>query len=101
TVAIFKDLASKNQLGVRVYAMIRGLNNLKQFGPPQPGGPDSFLIVRSLKLSIDGALGSRGAKLLEPYVDDPGNTGLWVTDPAVVREAALYGIENGFQVNVH
>lgn len=101
TIAILKDLAAKGQLGVRVYAMIRGLNNLKRFGPPQPGGPESFLSVRSLKLSIDGALGSRGAKLLEPYVDDAGNTGLWVTDPAVVREAALYGIENGFQVNVH
>ena len=74
---------------------------MRKFGPPEPGGPDSFLSVRSVKLVIDGALGSRGAKLLEPYVDDPGNTGLWVTDPAVVREAARYGIEHGFQVNVH
>ena len=86
---------------VGMTAMIRGLDSLKRFGAPQPGGPDSFLTVRSLKLSIDGALGSRGAKLIEPYIDDPGNTGLWVTDPAVVREAALYGIQNGFQVNVH
>jgi predicted amidohydrolase YtcJ len=101
TVAIYRDLAAKNQLGLRLYVMIRGLDNLKRFGPPQPAGPDSFLAIRALKLSIDGALGSRGAKLLEPYVDDPGNTGLWVTDPAIVREAALYGIENGFQVNVH
>ncbi len=101
TIAIYKELAAKNQLGLRLYAMIAGLDNLKKFGPPQPGGPDSFLSIRSAKLVIDGALGSRGAKLLEPYVDDPGNTGLWVTDPAVVREAALYGIEHGFQVNVH
>jgi predicted amidohydrolase YtcJ len=101
TIALYQELAAKNQLGLRLYAMIRGLNNLRAFGPPQPGGPDSFLSVRSLKLSIDGALGSRGARLLEPYVDDPGNSGLWVTDPAVVREAALYGIEHGFQVNVH
>ena len=101
TIALYKELAAKNQLGLRLYAMIRGLDNLKRFGPPQPGGPDSFLAVRSLKLSIDGALGSRGAKLLEPYVDDPGNTGLWVTEPAIVREAALYGVQNGFQVNVH
>jgi predicted amidohydrolase YtcJ len=81
--------------------MIRGLENLKRFGAPQLGGPDGFLTLRALKLSIDGALGSRGARLLEPYVDDPGNKGLWVTDPAVVREAALFGIRNGFQVNVH
>jgi predicted amidohydrolase YtcJ len=101
TIALYKDLAAKNQLGVRLHAMIRGLANLKKFGPPQPRTKDGFLAVRALKLSIDGALGSRGAKLLEPYVDDPGHTGLWVTDPAVVREAALYGIQNGFQVNVH
>ena len=101
TVRLYQELATKHQLGLRLYAMIRGLDNLKRFGAPQPGGPDSFLSVRSLKLSIDGALGSRGAKLLEPYLDDPGNTGLWVTDPAVIREAALYGVRNGFQVNVH
>jgi len=101
TIALYKELAAKNQLGLRLYAMIAGLENVKKFGPPEPGGPDSFLSIRSAKLVIDGALGSRGAKLLEPYVDDPGNTGLWVTDPAVVREAALYGIEHGFQVNVH
>lgn len=101
TIALYQDLAAKNQLGLRLYPMIRSLGNLKKFGAPQPGGPDSFLSIRSIKLSIDGALGSRGAKLLEPYVDDPGNTGLWVTDPAIVREAALYGIEHGFQVNVH
>lgn len=101
TIALYQELAAKNQLGLRLYAMIAGLQNMKKFGPPQPGGPDSFLSIRSAKLVIDGALGSRGAKLLEPYVDDPGNTGLWVTDPAVVREAALFGIEHGFQVNVH
>jgi len=101
TIALYQELAAKNQLGLRLYAMIRGLDNLKKFGAPQPGGPDSFLSIRSLKLSIDGALGSRGARLLEPYVDDPGNTGLWVTDPKIVREAALYGVEHGFQVNVH
>ncbi|MEO5762865.1 MAG: amidohydrolase, partial [Vicinamibacteria bacterium] len=101
TIGLYKDLAAKNQLGLRLYPMIRGLDNVKRFGAPQPGGPDSFLSIRSIKLQIDGALGSRGAKLLEPYVDDPGNTGLWVTEPAIVREAALYGVANGFQLNVH
>lgn len=101
TAKLYTELANKGQLGLRLYPMIRGLNTLKQFGKPQIGLGNGFLTFRSLKLSIDGALGSRGAKLLEPYVDDPSTSGLWVTDPAVVREAALYGIENGFQVNVH
>lgn len=101
TIAIYRELAESGRLGVRLYAMIRGLESLKRFGKPQVGIGNGFLTVRSLKLSIDGALGSRGAKLLEPYEDDPGNTGLWVTDPRIVREAALYGAANGFQINVH
>jgi len=101
TIALYRALARKGQLGLRLYAMVQGLENVKRFGPPQPGGDDSFLSVRSVKLVVDGALGSRGARLLEPYADDPANLGLWVTDPKVVREAAFFGLENGFQVNVH
>ena len=44
TIALYQELAAKNQLGLRLYPMIRGLNNLKKFGAPQPGGPDSFLL---------------------------------------------------------
>jgi hypothetical protein len=101
TVELYRNEAARGALGLRLYVMIRGLDNLKRFGKPLIGFGNGFLTVRALKLSIDGALGSRGAKLLEPYHDDPGNTGLWVTDPDVVREAALFGVQNGFQINVH
>ena len=59
------------------------------------------LLVRSFKFYMDGALGSRGAALLEPYSDRPGWSGLLVTDPVAYREriAALHAA--GFQVATH
>ena len=52
-------------------------------------------------LSFLAALGSRGAALLEPYSDDPGNHGLVTTPPERVREVAVRALQNGFQLNVH
>jgi predicted amidohydrolase YtcJ len=60
-----------------------------------------MLTIRAVKLYADGALGSRGAALLEPYSDDPGNTGLLVTPPEQILEAARYALAHGFQVATH
>jgi predicted amidohydrolase YtcJ len=57
--------------------------------------------VRSVKLFADGALGSRGAKLLEPYSDDPGNTGIHEDEPEFIREIAQRAFINNYQVNTH
>jgi predicted amidohydrolase YtcJ len=54
-----------------------------------------------VKLYADGALGSRGAALLEPYSDDPGNRGLIRTPPAEMLEAARFALGHGFQVATH
>jgi predicted amidohydrolase YtcJ len=59
------------------------------------------LTVRSVKLYADGALGSRGAALLEPYSDDPDNRGLMRTSTDHIREVAIRGRQTGFQVNTH
>jgi predicted amidohydrolase YtcJ len=63
--------------------------------------PAARVTVRGVKMYADGALGSRGAALLEPYSDDPGNLGLLVTAgdhlEAVARQAAAHG----FQVAIH
>lgn len=59
------------------------------------------LRVGSLKFYIDGALGSRGALMLEPYSDDPGNYGLLLADTGYFREMFQEAYENGFQVNTH
>ena len=62
---------------------------------------DGRLTVGGLKCSIDGALGSRGAWLLEPYSDLPTSSGLETASVASVTRMARLGAEHGFQVCVH
>jgi len=62
---------------------------------------NGFLTVRGIKKSIDGALGSRGAWLLEPYSDKPGDTGRNTTTVEEIREAAKLAIQHGYQLCVH
>lgn len=59
------------------------------------------LSVRSVKLYADGALGSRGAYLLEPYSDEPDTRGLLLMDSAYYYEIAKICAKNGFQLNTH
>jgi predicted amidohydrolase YtcJ len=63
--------------------------------------PGNMLTVRALKLYMDGALGSRGAALFEPYSDDPGNRGLTVTSETDLEAACRQALAHGFQVCVH
>ncbi len=104
---IYEELGRASQLNFRMYAMISGgraesavLDRWFQRGP-QSGLYGGTLWVRSIKMYADGALGSRGAALLEPYSDDPKNSGLIVTDPSFIQEIAIEALKNGFQVNTH
>ncbi|HEX9942758.1 MAG TPA: amidohydrolase [Thermoanaerobaculia bacterium] len=63
--------------------------------------PEARLTVRGVKLYIDGALGSRGAALLEPYSDDPGNLGLLVSTGAHLEDVSRRALASGFQVAIH
>jgi predicted amidohydrolase YtcJ len=63
--------------------------------------PEARLTVRGVKMYIDGALGSRGAALLEPYSDDPNNLGLLVSTGAHLEEVSRRALAAGFQVAVH
>lgn len=63
--------------------------------------PEARLLVRGVKLYADGALGSRGAALLEPYGDDPGNLGLLVASGEHLADVARRALAAGFQVGVH
>jgi predicted amidohydrolase YtcJ len=100
-VALFKQYAEAHKLGPRLYVMLSGYDLLRRFDKPETGLGDGFLTIRSVKLVADGAMGSRGAALLEPYDDDPKNSGFFTTPPETVLAAARYGLEYGFQVNVH
>lgn len=68
---------------------------------PQIGLYDNRLTIRGIKMSIDGAMGSRGAALLEPYEDDPDNVGLFRLSEDEIYETILRGVDAGFQVTTH
>ena len=99
----YRRLAARDELPVRVYAMIdaQGAALEEQMRlwreHPSPG----LLSVRSVKLFADGALGSRGAAMFEPYADDPRNTGLWLTDPRELAERIARVAAAGYQPCVH
>jgi len=65
------------------------------------GAADNHFTVRAIKRSIDGALGSHGAWLLEPYEDLPGTSGLNTTPLDALAETARIAIENDLQLCVH
>jgi predicted amidohydrolase YtcJ len=60
-----------------------------------------FLRVGAIKMYADGALGSRGACLLSPYLDDPHNQGILVTSPDQLAAVCKRAYDHGFQINTH
>ena len=59
------------------------------------------LTVNTIKLFTDGDLGSRGARMIEPYTDDPGNLGLYVTPLDQLEEYCRLAYEHDFAVATH
>lgn len=104
TVDAYKRLVDSGKLQTRLYVMLRG--PMEMLAPHFKRGPitnygNHHLAVRAVKISADGALGSRGAALLEPYTDEPGNSGLLVNPPAEVYAQTLAASKAGFQMCVH
>ena len=101
--AAYARLAERDELPVRVYAMIdapgEALDDQMRAFRERPSL--GFLTVRSVKLFADGALGSRGAAMFEPYADEPGNTGLWLTEPRELEERIARIAAAGYQPCVH
>jgi predicted amidohydrolase YtcJ len=98
----YRRLARKGALPLRVYAMIDGGCDLDEQIPLALAEPElPNLVVRSVKLFADGALGSRGAALEEPYSDDSANTGLWLTDPRALEQKIARIASDGLQPCVH
>ena len=100
-IGLYEETAAAGRLRTRLYVMAAGLETMKALGRPRTGLGGGMLTVRAAKLYADGALGSRGAALLEPYSDDPGNSGLLVTPPGGILEAARFALAHGFQVGTH
>ncbi|HEY2027862.1 MAG TPA: amidohydrolase [Myxococcales bacterium] len=98
----YRRLARKGALPLRVYAMIDGGSGLEEQIPLALAEPAiGNFVVRAVKLFADGALGSRGAALEEPYADDSGNTGLWLTEPRALEEKIARIASAGLQPCVH
>ena len=101
---LFKQLAERSELDIRLWVMISSeekLSNelLKKY--KMIGFGDNHLTVRAIKQYADGALGSRGAWMLEPYSDMPGTSGFNVTPLDSIRKTAHLAFENGYQLCTH
>ena len=101
---VFESMARDNRYNIRNYVMVS--DNAADIAyytrrGPENGMYDGHIWIRALKTYADGALGSRGAALLAPYSDDPGNVGLLVSTPAHLESVAEIGLRTGFQVNTH
>ncbi|MFH1863012.1 MAG: amidohydrolase, partial [bacterium] len=99
----YRELHRQGKLTLRINAVLSSedtlwLEHCLLRGPQLEA--DGYLNVRSVKLYADGALGSRGAALLEPYSDEPGQSGL-LMDRGELYRLAHEAWEHGFQVCTH
>lgn len=103
TIQLMRELADAGELPIRVYALLTDDEELLDYWFER--GPlldyKDLLTVRSVKLYADGALGSRGAALLAPYEDDPGNRGLLIASENHIQERATRARAAGFQIGTH
>jgi len=105
-VAVFEELARAGQFLLRSHVMIAANEPLLRAPHSQTGWPtddltgQGLLSVRAIKLSADGALGSRGAALLQDYTDAEV-AGLVTSTPERTLELARFAVENGWQLCTH
>ena len=104
TIDVFKKVAAEGKLGLRLWVMIRDSNERmaqRLAAYRLVDGYQKHLTVRAIKHTLDGALGSRGAWLLEPYSDLSSSTGLETTPLATVEATARMAMEHDYQLCVH
>ena len=98
----YLSMADDNEMSMRIYAMVENAgSNLDAIGTPIPSYGNDRLAISSVKLMVDGAIGSRGAAMVEPYDDDVENRGLpfWTQDEldGFVKKSN----DMGFPVGIH
>ncbi|MGB1449647.1 MAG: amidohydrolase [Flavobacteriaceae bacterium] len=98
---LIDSLHRTEDLKIRVYGMISNTpENLAHYLEKGITQSDR-LTIRSVKVYADGALGSRGAALKQPYADAKGNKGLFLTTPEEIERLAYLLADKGFQMNTH
>lgn len=97
----YRELIAEGKLPLRVYAMIGGTGELWQEVSRTGPVMGDLLTIRAVKLYADGALGSRGAALWQPYTDDKSTNGLLVTTKETLEDQVQEVASKGFQVCTH
>ncbi len=100
-ILLIDSLQKDGKLKMKVYAMLSPTEENFEHFLGKGSYVTDHLSVRSVKLYADGALGSRGALLTEPYADDPGNYGILINHPDYYREICQKAFDAGYQVNTH
>jgi len=95
--SLFKDDVLKMRMNIWISPNKENYDSFIAQGPYKT----DRLHVNGFKLYADGALGSRGACMLEPYSDDPGNKGLVMHKPDFYDNVCSKAIKYGYQVNTH
>jgi predicted amidohydrolase YtcJ len=99
---VYMSMADNGEMPMRIYAMIwEAGDNLDAIGKPIIGYGNERLDIRSVKLMSDGALGSRGAAMIEPYEDDTENRGLRMYTQEEANAKVKKANDMGFQVGIH
>jgi predicted amidohydrolase YtcJ len=104
TIDLMRQMIDEGKIGVRLWVMVREGNEreaplLAKYRTIDYA--NGHLTVRAIKRQIDGALGSRGAWLLEPYTDKPDSVGLNTANVADIAETARLAMANDYQLCVH
>ncbi len=100
-VSFIDSIQQSGDLKMRMYAMLSDAPENYTFLFKKGKIKTGRLNVRSFKVYADGALGSRGACLLQPYNDKPGWRGFLLSTPAHFDSVARIIYENGFQMCTH
>ncbi len=101
TVLLIDSLQKAAKLKMRIYAMLTPTKENADYFIKKGIYKTEFLNVRSIKLYADGALGSRGACLLHPYHDDPGNFGFLISGVDFLDSLCHLAYKNNYQINTH
>jgi predicted amidohydrolase YtcJ len=101
---LFKKFKQEGKLNTRLYVMVTGFDRDLVYEYFRKG-PDidsaHWLTIRAIKLNCDGALGSRGAWLMEPYTDRPDFSGMATLSMDTVMKTSTEGLKYGFQICSH
>jgi predicted amidohydrolase YtcJ len=99
---VYLSMADDGDLKMRIYAMLSDTGaNLDAFDEPIRAYGNDHLDIASVKLYSDGALGSRGAAMIDPYDDDPENRGLPFYTQEELDGFVRKANDKGFQVGIH